>query len=236
MKEYLHNGARGDIIYALPTIKVLGRGIIHTKAPFVPQMRDLLLLQSCIEDVKPYDRPFFIKDENFKLLTNLDIYRMEALTHPSKHLAFCYADPLEISVDIDNPWLENIEPVETLPIVINRTTHYHSYSKPFPWTILREYKDKVLFVGTQHEWLRFTRGYQFDVEGKTPSNVLELARTIKGAKLFIGNQSLCFALAESMKCPRILEVYEKFPNCMPHGKDGYTTLSEDVIEVYLNGR
>ena len=62
---------------------------------------------------------------------------------------------------------------------------------------------------------------------------LETAQIIKGSKLFIGNQSVCFSIAEAMKHPRILEVFHKNSNCMPSGADGYVHLDNNLLETYL---
>ncbi len=52
-------------------------------------------------------------------------------------------------------------------------------------------------------------------------NFLELAAVIAGSKLFIGNQSFPFSIAEGLKATRLLEVYHRIPNVIPEGKNGY---------------
>jgi ADP-heptose:LPS heptosyltransferase len=44
------------------------------------------------------------------------------------------------------------------------------------------------------------------------SNLLEAARVIAGADLFVGNQSCCFWIAEAMKKKLVLEVWPQGPN------------------------
>jgi hypothetical protein len=63
----------------------------------------------------------------------------------------------------------------------------------------------------------------------------ELAQLIAGSKLFIGNQSFPFALAEAMKCPRVLEVCPICPNCIPQSDNGYVRLTEGLLRHYLLG-
>ena len=61
-----------------------------------------------------------------------------------------------------------------------------------------------------------------------------LAIAIKTCKVFIGNQSMCYALAEAMKAPRILEVCAFAPNCIPEGAGpAYDFLSQSAFEHYV---
>ena len=61
-----------------------------------------------------------------------------------------------------------------------------------------------------------------------------MTQIIAGSKLFVGNQSFAFSVAEGLKHPRVLEVYYQANNCQPHGNDGYTYLTKELIERYLN--
>jgi hypothetical protein len=48
-----------------------------------------------------------------------------------------------------------------------------------------------------------------------------LASVIKGSELFIGNQSMAYAIAEIIKHPRIVEVCPYANNVIPTGANGY---------------
>ena len=50
---------------------------------------------------------------------------------------------------------------------------------------------------------------------------LELAMIIKNSKLFIGNLSFGYALAEALKVPRLLESGPNFPLVYPNGENAY---------------
>jgi len=62
---------------------------------------------------------------------------------------------------------------------------------------------------------------------------LEMAQVIKGSKLFIGNQSSPFALAEIMKVPRCLEVCPTAHNVIPTGANGYDFLDPFKLKKHL---
>ena len=59
-----------------------------------------------------------------------------------------------------------------------------------------------------------------DLRFKPVTDFLEMAIIVNSCKLFIGNQSFPFALAEAMKVKRLLEVYYKAPNVGVQGKNG----------------
>ncbi len=63
----------------------------------------------------------------------------------------------------------------------------------------------------------------------------ELAQAIQGAKIFVGNSSMCFAIAEGLKVPRILESCSFAPNVIPTGVGpGYEYYSQQAFEHYVN--
>jgi ADP-heptose:LPS heptosyltransferase len=64
----------------------------------------------------------------------------------------------------------------------------------------------------------------------------ELACVIASSKLFIGNQSFCFSLAEAMKSPRILEVSPKYPNVITAGPHGYDFMDNQCFEQLVKMR
>ena len=64
-------------------------------------------------------------------------------------------------------------------------------------------------------------------------DALEMARIIRSAKFFLGNQTFAFALAEAMKIPRALEVFEPIPNVLPQGKGANDYLTNLALSNIL---
>ena len=230
MKVFNHRGSRGDIIYALPSIIASGGGELNiNRKDYTSFLESLLRLQLCISKLN-----FGIWKKNG---INLDLFRHIAIVaykvdKVAKHLAQSHLEVVHESFDLSKEWLFNIKPKKEAKIIINRTTHYHD-KEEIDWKLLSDYKKDILFIGLDYEYREFERKY-FDVKRRICSNALEIAELIKGSNLFVGNQSLCFALAEAMKCPRVLEVYYIRNNCLPNGKDGYIYLDEELIKRYLN--
>lgn len=142
---------------------------------------------------------------------------------------YCYPD---MACDLSKPWLE-VEPDDSLQdtIIVNRTLRARNDS--INYRFLKG--SPVIFVGHVDEFERF------GIENELPDliyletrNLLELAIAIRSCKFFIGNQSLCFALAEAMKVPRILETCSYLPNVIPCGEKAYDFYFQSVLEYYFN--
>lgn len=142
---------------------------------------------------------------------------------------YCYPD---MACDLSKPWLE-VEPDDSMQdtIIVNRTLRARNDS--INYRFLKG--SPVIFVGHVDEFERF------GIENELPDliyletmNLLELAVAIRSCKFFIGNQSLCFALAEAMKVPRILETCSYLPNVIPCGEKAYDFYFQSVLEYYFN--
>jgi hypothetical protein len=143
-----------------------------------------------------------------------------------------YLEPFNMKYDLSQPWLFNIESKTVAEIVINRTLRYHD-KEEINWKILESYKERCVFIGTEKEHRVFEDKYGIKIKYMACQDALEFAQVIKGSRIYIGNQSMGFALAEAMKHPRILERYYGWDNCRPCGNDGYTILSRDILDYYL---
>ena len=66
------------------------------------------------------------------------------------------------------------------------------------------------------------------------NDFLELAGIIAGCKLFIGNQSFPFSIAEGLKVPRILEVYYKAANVIPEGENAHDFYFQEHLEELVS--
>ncbi len=122
-------------------------------------------------------------------------------------------------------------------ILINRTSRYQN-SQAHYW-FLREYEQDLLFVGLPAEYEAFCNEWELNrfrdngVKFLEVKNFLELAFAMRVCKYFIGNQSFCFALAEAMKIPRLLEVCNYAPNVIPCGENGYDFLHQFALEWFV---
>lgn len=143
----------------------------------------------------------------------------------------------DMACDLSVPWIElpahiNL-PRQFNPgdILINFTERYRN--DQISYSFLRKFKSNIKFVGTKIEYNLFTRLHRLNIEYCEVNDFLSLAQAMLYCKFFIGNQSFCWNLAESMKIPRILEICPWIPNCITTGKDGYDFLHQDAVEYYV---
>lgn len=153
-----------------------------------------------------------------------DIYKWPSLIFP------------QLEADLTEPWITGFVDYETADIsdiiVINRTERYQN---PYiDYYFLKPYESKIIFAGTVEETNIFCIKWELNIANLYVKNFLHLANTIKACRFFIGNQSFCWHLAESMKVPRILEVCATYPNTFPTGKNGYSFINQGSLEYYFN--
>ena len=230
---FKHSGARGDMIYGLPVIKAHGGGILavhldgthYVGKPIgrgndFAQWRELLESQSYIRKVVEWD--------GMEPSIDLDLFRDMSINDMA--LSEAHLKRFDVGFDLGEPWLE-FDPLPVADIVIARSGRYIGHLE---WENLRPWSRRCVFVGFEEERQRFMEKVGFELplfEG----SLLEAARAIAGCKLFVGNQSFPYALAEAMKVPRVLEVCDGCPNCMPQSSNGHTALTRAVVRHYVDG-
>src|SRR5262249_46242908 len=124
--------------------------------------------------------------------------------------------------DLSQPWLW-VEPDERFRgrLVVNRTSRYRN---PLfkDYNFLNQYRP--VFLGLPSEFEEFVGGCP-NAEFVECGDLLQVARVIAGAKAFIGNQSVAWAIAEGLKTgPRALEICPSTPNIVPTGGMAYDFL------------
>ena len=221
----------GDIIYSLPTIISYNcDAILSLRKEYHFQFLYTLLIR------QPYLCNVVFNKAHGNDFVNLDKFRRIEKRARSrgkiKHLAKAHLEANKKDFDLTECWLFNITPTYAADIVVNRSLRYHD-KEEIDWSLLQYYD--VLFLGFEEEYIKFCEIAKFKPKFFYCFDALDMASLIMGSKLFIGNQSFGFALAEAMKHPRILEIYYRADNCRPNGKDGYYYLSNELIKDYING-
>lgn len=224
-KTFFHSGDLGDIIYSLPAIRGLGGGTLFLgphkpSPPFLCRERmdkkragliiPLLKEQPYIHDVVFIDRQQKVDHDlnQFRLL----IYGASMDGHKCWTLSSLVLKAFSLPASLElTPWID-VKPLSHAPdVIFSRSQRYHN--PDFSWVrVYREYGKDAGFIGTKQEYDIFCSEI-----GQVPfiktSDLLEVARYIAGSKLFVGNQSCPFAIAEAMKHPAILEWNVNSQNC-----------------------
>jgi hypothetical protein len=248
--SFKHSCFSGDLIYALASIKALceiegDKAVIYqwlNKEGFLYQgaehpyggkmmndyafemMKPLIESQPYVKEFKPWNGE--------KVHVNLDVIRQVKNHMPYGNIvtwiAMVYA---EATPRYWEPWINIPQEEKEDIIIINRTSRYHN--QWIDYFFLKEYQDKILFIGLEEEFKQFQMDWGLDVKWYTPGNAYQIAVLLQSCKLFIGNQSMCFAIAEAMKVPRILEVCDMAPNVIPAGEGGYYARNPDTFKFIV---
>lgn len=233
-KTFCHGGDLGDLIHSLCAIQATGGGrlvlIPHQvrEAFNFPKANTVLPLLQCqpyLSDAIFRDgpmRPYPPTKTNLPLPVDYDLDMYRPLTFGMRgqgtwvNIAQGYLKLLKLDLKLANngPWLYIGDPVEIegFPVVFARSPRYHN--RDFPWKrIWAKYGARAVFVGSMEERDAFSREVG-PVRRYPTADLLELARVIAGCRLFVGNQSCPYAIAEGLKQNAILECCTQVPDCV----------------------
>lgn len=193
--QFFHTGDIGDVIACLPSIRALGGGELTIGYKPSGQreslhggrfeaLAPLLLAQDYITGVRwgaPADRC-------------VDFSRFREMADDGMNIAHHQAKFANIEVSME-PWLK----VSAIPHgrpVIARSARYHN--DDFPWPEVLARLGHPFFVGLPSEHAAFSAATGSRPEYRPCANLLELARVIAGASVFVGNQSAPFWIAAAL--------------------------------------
>lgn len=134
-----------------------------------------------------------------------------------------------LQTDLSKAWIEaeTVSGYEDL-VVINRTQRYQN---PYiSYFFLKPYENNFIFAGTETEHKIFCETWNIEVPLLQPKDFYELACIIKSCRFFMGNQSMCWHIADAMKSKRLLEFSPDFPNTFPTGANGQIFLYQQSLE------
>lgn len=243
--SFKHSGNAGDIMYAIPAMIALAKGKpIHLylqidqpgrygKYPhplgdkmltrkIADMLKPLLMDQNGITVVEIYDGQAI--DYDLDLFRRFPIWLSRGNISRWYFLVFPTTHPLHL------PWLK-VTPDDSVKdhIIVARSQRYRAPA--IDYSFLSRYK-KILFVGVQVEFEEMKQMIPH-IEYRQVDDFLQLARLIMGCKLFIGNQSFPFSIAESLKSKRLLELYYQAPNVSVEGGEGYDFCFQPQFEFLV---
>lgn len=175
-------------------------------------IRPLLAAQPYVANCTWEDEPTGITHDlsNFRTVPPL----------PKENLAERQARFLGVEIS-QEPWLTVPTFEEHGKTVIARSLRYHNFF--FPWGELIHKTAPVVFVGLPEEHAALEKETSWRFPHQPTKDLLELAQVIRGAKLFIGNQSAPFWLAAGLGVPLIQETWDYDPNSIvPRDNATYT--------------
>jgi hypothetical protein len=234
-----HSGNVGDIIYSLPVVMHLSK-IENNKIKFYLNpidnrmslelagvLKPLLEHQPYIDSVDIYDNQYIDYD--------LDLFR--TIHPPLSNLGELHAKVFDYDFSIlkEQSIFINDSCETNLPvydIIINRTERYNN--PLFPWqTILNTHyaNHSKCFIGTRSEYESFLETYSFsDIDYVPTTDFLQVAWLIKNSKIFIGNCSSPYAIAETLKHTSIQESCTWCLSCLYQRSNAYY-FTDQLIQI-----
>ncbi|SFC68626.1 hypothetical protein SAMN05421780_10886 [Flexibacter flexilis DSM 6793] len=243
--SFKHSGNVGDIIYALPSIIALSMHkpshlYLHLNQKGCSKDHPLggvMLNEKIAEMIKPlleaqpYINSVGIYDGQQPVTYNLDLFRELPVSSCLGDISRWYFQIFDTNYDLSRAWIQAIPNNNYKDTIVwARSERYQNPHLDF--SFLAQYP-KIVFVGLDHEY-QLAKKQVPNIEHVKVKDFLELAQLIAGAKLFIGNQSFPYALAEAMKVPRILELCYYTPNVVIHGENGYDTYFQANLEKRIS--
>lgn len=232
--HFRHSGNAGDLIYAIPTMFALAKGRpihlrLHINQPasyqknMVHPMGNVMMNEKVAAGLIPLlsGQPGIASCEVYSggpVHVDLDIFRKYPFDYHMGHIARWYFLVFATNYDLGKPWLQ-VTPDTSFgdAIVIARSQRYRAPG--ISYDFLRNYP-RTVFLGLEQEY-REMKEMIPDIEYRPVKDFREMASIIMGSKLFIGNQSFPFSIAEGLKARRLLEVYFQAPNVIVEGAGGY---------------
>ena len=241
--NFLHYGHLGDIINSLPILKEISKnkrcnlfiqknkelpkdvlskdhlfGKVYLTENSIKKILPLLKNQIFLNMVDLYDGQKIDIDLNFfremPINFNIDSVRWYG------HLVGKHPDLSLKYLEVDNhDKFKNY-------IVIMRSLRRQN--KFIDYSFLSSYKNKI-FVGLRNEYEDLKNSVN-GLEYYDSKDFLELASIIKNSKIFIGNLSFGYALAEALKVPRLLESGPNFPLVYPNGQNAFDFYFQNHFE------
>jgi len=241
--SFLHSGNLGDIINSLPVIKEISKNKICNlfieKNKLLPTQAQNLdhplgkyyLTENSVNKILPLlKKQDYIKNVNIfnnqKIDINLNFFRELPINFNIDSVRW-YFHITGVHADLNKPYLHNIENHAVKDkIIIIRTNRRKNYL--INYNFLNNY-DNTLFLGLEDEYNELKKEIPNLIFYEC-KDFLEMAQIIQSSKIFIGNLSFGYTLAEALKKPRLLESGPNFPLVYPNGSDAYDFYFQNHFE------
>ena len=241
--SFLHYGHLGDVVNSLPVIKELSK--TH-KCNFYIQAKKPL--ESNARHYKRFGDYVFLTDANVDMLLPLFmnqpyIHKVDKYRNQEIDIDLNLIREMPIDFNIDSVrWYSQLTGIHTdlsVPyifaephdVIKNKVTIMRNVRRKNYFTnykFLKKYEN-LLFIGLNDEYENLKKEVP-NLEFYDCKDFLEMAQIIKSSKLFLGNLSFGYTIAEGLKIPRLLESVPEFPLVYPNGKNAYDFYFQEHFE------
>ena len=242
--SFLHSGHLGDLTNALPIIKEISK---TKKCNYFIEAEKKIPLH-VLDNLHPFGN-YYLNKNSVKMilpllkrqpyLNNVDVYDGQKI---DIDLNFFRELPINFNIDsvrwyshltgvhpnLNEPYIEvnNHKSLKNKIIIIRSSRRKNSLIN---YKFLNRHDD-LFFLGLKNEFDDLKTQIE-NLNFYNCKNFLEMAEIIKDSKLFIGNLSFGYTLAEGLKVPRLLESNPEFPLVYPNGGNGYDFYFQNHFEM-----
>ena len=237
----------GDVVNSLPIVKELSKThkcnfYIQAKKPLEPNARHykyfgdyVFLTDSNVDMLLPLfmNQPYIHKVDKYtnqEIDIDLNLIREMPINHDLDSVRW-YFQLTGVHSDLSVPYLF-VEPhkiIKNKVIIIRNARRKNSFTN---YKFLKKYEN-LLFIGLNDEYEDLKKEVP-NLEFYDCKDFLEMAQIIKSSKLFLGNLSFGYTIAEGLKIPRLLEAGPDFPVVYPNGKNAYDFYFQEHFEKWFS--
>ena len=245
--NFLHSGHLGDIINSLPFIRKISQ---KKKCNLFININ-----RKINKDVKTEQHPskdFFLTSDSFNklipllkvqpYLKKIEIYKKQKV---DINLDFFRDLPINFNIDsvrwylhitgvnpnLNKPYLLKIKKSKKFNKHIVFMRSLRRQNNHINFKFFDKYK-KLIFIGLHNEYLDLKKQIK-SLKYYECKNFLEMAEIINSSKLFVGNLSFGFTIAEGLKRQRLLESYLNFPLVYPNGENACEFYFQNHFEKHV---
>jgi len=223
----MHSGNLGDIIYSLPTVHALGITHYVLNLCHDPGLRNrvlgersaralvpLLLNQPTINKVTIVNTQVvwdYAAPAKLGIDYVLDAFRIN-WAKGDLHLIYRHSAPYGLWIDGTKPWVhldaEARSPVQPVGpyLAVSITARYRRWERSFYEDLFFSLPaDRIYYIGVEDDTMQ-----RKNLPGSSVSfqDFRTMAAFIRDSACFIGNPSFAYAMAEGLKCNRLVELPE----------------------------
>ncbi|MEI8366535.1 MAG: hypothetical protein WCF65_08995 [Parachlamydiaceae bacterium] len=246
---FSHSGNAGDIIFSCALLKAFwkhtGKKVhLHLQTdipvmyPEAHPLKNVLLNQRIAEQLEPALRmQTYIADVSIgpacpDQAVDLSSFRRLPFEHRIGLIQGWYQLCTDIWIDLFEPWMDASKlPEYKNTILVSRTNRLRS--DYINYRFLAQYAENLVFIGLPEEYSSFNAETGFECHAMTVKSFDQLLNIIHSCRLFVGNQGLAYSIAESVKCPRVLESNSIAPNNYPLSPNGRIALFQEQFESFV---
>tara|TARA_B100001063_G_C16764360_1_gene557768 strand:+ start:1152 stop:2030 length:879 start_codon:yes stop_codon:yes gene_type:complete len=245
--NFLHSGHLGDIVNSLPFIKEiakknkcnllinLNKRISKDKINNLHPSKGYFLKRNSYDKLMPLLKvqPFLNKIDIYKnqnIDINLDLFRDLPINFNIDSVRW-YLHITGVNSNLNSPYLLKIKKSKKFKNCIVFMRSLRRQNKHIKFKFLNKYKN-LIFIGLYNEYLDLKKQIK-NLKFYNCKNFLEMAEIINASRLFIGNLSFGYTLAEGLKKPRLVESYLDFPLIYPNGSNGCEFYFQDHFEKHV---